>query len=512
MTHPAPPAIPGFTESSYLGSGGFADVFRYRHRTGAAYAVKVWRREFADDAWAQLQVEARALGRLASFGNHPNIIAPQPPSLVNGRPYLIMEFCPDGSLAGKGPMRVADVVRIGIQMCGALETAHLHNVLHCDVKPANILLSRDGTAKLSDFGIAEPVSSTGESGAMLTPQYSAPEVDATGETSPLSDVYALAASLYELLVGAPPFRVAGGDNSREAIEERKRGDAVPKIARGDVPPELERLLRFALWASVEARASVLGGSADAGPAAAFGTELRRVAAISRDEPTAMVVYRPTGPVDLLVGGRAPDDTEFAAPSFISAEMPARSDATDGHAGFEANADLLTQRVAAAPLPRTAEHGETVDRTIRRGPADAAPKRSSSTRLVLGAGSVVLIAAVVVGIILSTGSGPAVAPDPTPSATLPADDPNLQAFVPTPTVTAQRLSGGDVLFSWTYQPVDAGDTFVVTRTDTASPAHQTVDSPSLTVHASKHDHPCVEVIVVRTNGRSSANAGRACAGG
>jgi serine/threonine protein kinase len=508
VTHPAAPAIPGFTESSYLGSGGFADVFQYRHRTGAAYAVKVWRREFADDAWAQLQVEARALGRLASFGNHPNIIAPQPPSLVNGRPYLIMEFCPDGSLAGKGPMRVADVVRIGIQMCGALETAHLHDVLHCDVKPANILLSRDGTAKLSDFGIAEPVSSNAESGAMLTPQYSAPEVDADGQTSPLSDVYALAASLYELITGAPPFRLPGGDNGREAIEDRKRRDAVPKMQRGDVPPELERLLRFALRASIDARAAVLGGSGDSGPAAVFGTELRRIAAISRDEPTAMVVYRPTGPVDAPVaGGLQPlDDPDYAAPSFVPAKTPV-------HPGPTLDGDLMTQRVAAPSLPQLpSDYGQTVDRTIRREQPNATPQRSSAARIALVAGSAVLIAAAVTGIVLGTRSGTPVTPVSTPSATLPIDDPNLQAFVPTPKVTVHRVSGGDAQFTWTYQPVDPGDTFVVTRTDTATSTHQSVDSPEFIVDASTGDHPCIEVIVVRANGRSSANAGRACAGG
>lgn len=502
MTHPAPPLIPGFTESSYLGSGGFADVFQYRHRTGAAYAVKVWRREFADDAWAQLQVEARALGRLASFGNHPNIIAPQPPSLVNGRPYLIMEFCPDGSLAGKGPMRVADAVRIGIQMAGALETAHQHDVLHCDVKPANILLSRDGTAKLSDFGIAEPVASDGsQSGAMLTPQYSAPEVDAAGETSPLSDVYALAASLFELLTGAPPFRVPTGDNSREAIEERKRRDEVRRIDRADVPPELERLLRFALRASLSARAAVLGPSGESGPAAVFGTELRRVAAISRDEPTAMVVYRPTEGPDALASISTPSsDNEYEAPSFV-AVTDARTQVVD----------------RPAPLPRTAEEpvGHTVDRTIRRDLQNASvepPKRTSTSRIVLVAGSVVLIAVAVAGLIIGIGAGPDPSPTPTPSSTLPVDDPNLQAFVPTPAVTTHRLANGDVEFSWTYSPVAPGDTYVVTRLDTATPIHQTVTGQHMTVIGTKSQHPCIEVTVVRVSGRSSAVAGRACAGG
>ncbi len=507
MTHPAPPVIPGFTQSRYLGSGGFADVFQYRHRTGAAYAVKVWRREYADDAWAQLQVEARALGRLASFGNHPNIIAPQPPSLVNGRPYLIMEFCPDGSLAGKGPMPVADVIRVGIQMCGALETAHLHDVLHCDVKPANVLLGRDGTAKLSDFGIAEPVASgAAPSGVMLTPQYSAPEVDANGETSPLSDVYALAASLFELLTGVPPFRDPDGDNSRAAIEERKRRDEVPRIGRADVPPELERLLRFALRASVEARSAVLRPGGDSGPAAVFGTELRRVAAIRHDEPTAMVVYRPTAPMDVPNADVVPaHDGGYEVPSFD----PAPPD----DPGFPAGDDTRTQVVEPERSPAGAD-GQTVDRTIRRPSpaADGRAPRSRAWRALLVAGSAVLIGSAVGGLILASRPGSPVHPMSTPSATLPADDPNLQAFVPTPTVISHRLANGSVVFEWTYQPVDPGDTYVVTRLDTAGQTHQTVKQQSVTIAAGKSEHPCIEVIVVRTNGRSSATAGRACAGG
>jgi serine/threonine-protein kinase len=155
--------------------------------------------------------EARALAR----ARHPHIVQIYDVGEEAGCPYFSMEFVAGGSLAEKArrdrpPPREA--ARLTALLAGAVEAAHRAGVLHRDLKPANVLLERDGTPKLTDFGLAKQFDrDEGQtpSGAVLgTPGYMAPE-QAAGDTravGPTTDVYGLGAILYELLTGAPPFR------------------------------------------------------------------------------------------------------------------------------------------------------------------------------------------------------------------------------------------------------------------------------------------------------------------
>ena len=498
---PTGPLIPGYTEVGFLGAGGFADVFRYRHATGMTYAVKVWRPEFAGEARRQLQTEAQALGRLAEFGAHPNIVAPNPPADAGGRPYLMMELCPGGSLAGKGPMPVADVLRIGILMCGALETAHLHDVFHCDVKPGNILLTRDATPKLSDFGIAELATAPGGEVTMITPHYSAPEVDEYGDASPLADVYALAATLFELLTGRPPFKVDGGDNGTAAIQRRKSRNEVQPIARGDVAADLTRLLRLVLRADVGERARMLGTSDQTGPAAAFGAELRTIAAARNDEQTPMVVFAPTDtPQERLDATQRREQAAAPGPIFVEPGAPEQRHAS-------------VVSVPGSPLPATEMRPENGGQDVAAPPMPVrARTRAGGLRtagIVMG---VLVLVGAVVGLIvgLGTDSSPdASSGDSTPT-TAPTDDVNLHlTTVPTPVVTAHRLATGKVRFTWTYAPVSKGDHYYVTRTDATVVTAVPVDVSNWTADVSSRQNPCVDVIVVNSDGLSSS-PGRACA--
>lgn len=497
MTRQTGPVIPGYVQVGHLGSGGFADVFQYRHDSGASYAVKAWRGEVTAAAREQLRTEARALGRLAELGHHPNVVTTYPTSLAEGLPYLIMELCPGGSLAGKGQMPIAEVLRIGIQMCGALHTAHLHDVLHRDLKPGNILLARDGTAKLSDFGIAALTAHRhGVATDMLTLHYSAPEIDVNGTASRYSDTYALAATLYELLAGRPPFKVNGGDNGTAAVEARKLNNEIPPISRSDVPAELQRLLRVAMRRDVGDRAASIAS------AEAFGKELIQLAAVRKDEPTGLIIFQPTG--------RSVD--------YPDATMPRKTAESGGPA--ESRRPVSVGRMAEPPdpaaSPRWPSPQTPADRTELRAPSGGRPAVSEADskiprgRIALVSAAVVILIGTVVGVALGVGSGGDTQPSAVPTVVNRPPDDSFLDTVPTPRVTAHRLAGGAVRFTWTYSPVAPGDSFMITRTDVTVPAAISLTDPDWVAKVSASALPCVEVIVVRRNGLGSAIAGRACA--
>ncbi|MDL4815176.1 serine/threonine-protein kinase [Actinomadura opuntiae] len=155
-------------------------------------------------AFGRVRAEARAL---AAF-NHPNVVTLYDvvPVRRRGRvtPWLVMEYVPGGSLAKWRPVEPAVAARIGAQIAAALEALHAAGIVHCDVKPGNIVVTEDRTAKLADFGAAFRAegAATRPSGVAHTPAYAAPEV-ALGRPEPASDVYSLGATLHALISGAP---------------------------------------------------------------------------------------------------------------------------------------------------------------------------------------------------------------------------------------------------------------------------------------------------------------------
>jgi serine/threonine protein kinase len=187
--------------------------------------------------------EARITARL----HHPNAVPVYDVVDENGQPCLIMQFLPSTSLQElvreKGALPHADVARIGADIAAALAAAHEAGIVHRDVKPGNVLIAEDGTAKLTDFGIAHAFGDvTLTSTGMLTgtPAYLAPEV-ARGELSSYpSDVFSLGATLYTALEGLPPF---GTEENPIALLHRVAGGRItPPSQRGPLVPLLMRMM------------------------------------------------------------------------------------------------------------------------------------------------------------------------------------------------------------------------------------------------------------------------------
>ncbi len=203
------PEVPGLTGLSMLAKGGYATVYQARQESvGRPVAVKVENRALdSEEDQRRFLREAHALGEMSG---HPHVVDLFDAGVTeNGHPYLIMELCAGtyGERMARAPLAPVEVRDVGVKIADALAESHARGVLHRDVKPGNILVSRFGEPALTDFGLAVLAESRETSVAMevLTPAYAAPELFRHG-TNPTAaaDVYSLCASLYAMLRGGPP--------------------------------------------------------------------------------------------------------------------------------------------------------------------------------------------------------------------------------------------------------------------------------------------------------------------
>ncbi len=201
-----------------LGSGGMADVYRSRDLMLDRYvAIKVLRKDFSTNPEFQNQfrLEARAAANLS----HPNIVTVHDFGFADNLLYIVMEYIPGKDLKqlirDKGRFSVQDGIPLLVQACAGIGYAHRAGLVHCDVKPHNMLVSNDGRLKVTDFGIARALASivNNERTDVVwgSPLYFAPEQAAGEPPSPASDVYSLGVVMYELLCGTPPFTASTAD-------------------------------------------------------------------------------------------------------------------------------------------------------------------------------------------------------------------------------------------------------------------------------------------------------------
>ena len=193
-----------------LGEGSFGRVYRGRDlRLGRLVAVKVIKPWWAeDDAWAErFQREARLLARVSD----PGVVRIYDFGEAEEGPYYVTELVEGESLADRlrrGALPPEQARAIAEQLCAALAGAHREGVLHCDVKPANVLLGEDGRVRVGDFGVARLAEGTSQAPAATvagTPLYMSPEQARGLPTTAATDVYSAGVVLYEMLAGRPPF-------------------------------------------------------------------------------------------------------------------------------------------------------------------------------------------------------------------------------------------------------------------------------------------------------------------
>ncbi len=234
-----------------LGAGAMGVVWQaVDERLQRPVAVKQLIPQSGLDAARAEEARQRAMreGRLAARLHHPHAVAVHDVTEHEGLPVLVMEYVPCSSLAdvlaAQGAMAPVAVAGIGAQAASALEAAHAVGIVHRDIKPGNVLLGEDGTVKITDFGIshaADDVAVTRTGILAGTPAYLAPEIAQGHPPTPGSDVFSLAATLYEAVEGRTPFG-HGSDNSLALLHVVAAGNVLAPQRAGALTPVLERML------------------------------------------------------------------------------------------------------------------------------------------------------------------------------------------------------------------------------------------------------------------------------
>lgn len=227
-----------------IGSGGMAEVYKAKdHKLGRFVAVKVLKREFSEDNnfVQKFRVEAQSAARLM----HPNIVNVYDVGNDEGVYYIVMELVEGITLKEyiqkKVRLSVNEAVSIAIQVAMGIEAAHKNHIIHRDIKPQNIVISRDGKVKVTDFGIARAASSeTIVSNVMGSVHYTSPEQARGGYCDEKSDIYSFGITLYEMLTGKLPFD--GETTVNVAIKHLQEEIEPPRRVAPDIPASLEKII------------------------------------------------------------------------------------------------------------------------------------------------------------------------------------------------------------------------------------------------------------------------------
>ncbi len=238
-----------------VGSGGMADVYKAKcHRLNRYVAIKILKPEYSSDKnfVAKFRGEAQSVAGLS----HPNIVNVYDVGDDDGLYYIVMELVEGITLKKfierKGKLEIKEAVGITIQIAQGMEAAHDNHIIHRDIKPQNIIISRDGKVKVTDFGIAKAATAnTVTQNAIGSVHYLSPEQARGGYSDEKSDIYSLGVSLYEMLSGEVPF---AGDNSVSVALLHIQGEARPlRELNPDVPVSVEKIVQKCMQKKPERR-------------------------------------------------------------------------------------------------------------------------------------------------------------------------------------------------------------------------------------------------------------------
>lgn len=329
MSNEAPLLNKRYKLLSPIGQGGMAVVHKAQDLSlGRLVAVKILRENLTGDPefLARFQQEARAAAHLA----HPNIVTVHDFGRDGGRYYIVMEYIEGQDLKTLikegAPFLIDRAVDLGVQVCAGVGYAHRAGLVHCDIKPQNILVMPDGRVKITDFGIARALSNIrpGETTDVVwgSPQYYSPEQAAGEHPTPASDVYSIGVVLFEMLAGRLPFVAS----TQQALAMLHLREEPPRLTlfNPQVSETLERIVHKVLAKE---------------PAARYRTadQLGRI----------LISYRQHG--DELTGA------QLATGHTPSQPLPAAVPTRPAAAGLPASA--ATRRAAAEPTLRAASSAD-----------------------------------------------------------------------------------------------------------------------------------------------------------
>ena len=230
-----------------IGAGGMSDVFLAKdHSLGRDVAVKILKQEFAEDRTfvQKFRAEAQAAAGL----EHPNIVSIYDVGNEGGLYYIVMEYVEGITLKTyinkKGRLTYNEALSIAIQVGRGIEAAHNKNIIHRDIKPQNIIISKEGKVKVMDFGIARAVTSnTVSADIMGSVHYASPEQARNGYVTFTTDIYSLGIVMYEMVTGRVPY---DGDTTVAIAIQHLQGEMVPPSEYApDLPIAVEQIIKKA---------------------------------------------------------------------------------------------------------------------------------------------------------------------------------------------------------------------------------------------------------------------------
>ena len=227
-----------------VGTGGMADVYKAKdHTLGRFVGIKVLKQEFSEDV--NFVTKFRTEAQSAAGLEHPNIVNIYDVGSENAIHYIVMEYVEGITLKTyiekKGQLSFKEAVSIAIQVGRGIEAAHNKHIIHRDIKPQNIIISKEGKVKVTDFGIARAASSnTINSDVMGSVHYASPEQARNGFVDGKSDIYSLGIVMYEMVTGRVPFD--GESTVAIAIQHLQEEMVRPSAYAPDLPVSLEKII------------------------------------------------------------------------------------------------------------------------------------------------------------------------------------------------------------------------------------------------------------------------------
>ncbi len=243
-----------------IGTGGMSDVYKAKCRKLNRFvAVKVLKQEFSENSSfvSKFRVEAQAAASLM----HPNIVNVYDVGEDNGVHYIVMELVEGITLKKyiekKARLSVKEAVSIAIQACMGIEAAHNNHIIHRDIKPQNIIISKEGKVKVTDFGIAKAATSnTITSNVMGSVHYTSPEQARGGYSDEKSDIYSMGITLFEMLTGRVPFN--GDTTVAIAIKHIQEPMPSPREFVPEIPVSVESIVLKCTQKSPDRRYQTVG--------------------------------------------------------------------------------------------------------------------------------------------------------------------------------------------------------------------------------------------------------------